>query len=367
MFHRLHPLKWILAAIIFSFSFATFAHEWGIQALVKVTTPASAPGLVLGSLDVKVNHSEPSNLSNQRVKLNLRMTDYKASVIGSWDYDLDANDEQCLRRGEDRCQLSKMILPVAALHYGCRGYLNLKQGSRTLGHETRFVLPHCGREYTNSSTADLTAPSLVDAEQLSALISVNGRTSVTKNFPVSAVILDQTGNILWSARELVQEAILPGIPVEVSFTNVMSEKVRKLGCKIILSANGSGGVAESDLSNNDSTYEWGECIQIDEDNVDVIPIYGLDGRNLKFGAKNIGEVDVEMPSVLFRAHDADGRVLENLQFRLPGSNLEGFGAQSVLERTLPDNVCGVVLEVDPNWVIFNENRTNNQITIKLCS
>lgn len=366
MFCGVHRSSWMLVSFLVILSNFAFAHEWGLQTRVSVITPDNAPGLIVGVLDTRIAHAEPSELSNQRVKLSLKIMDHKATEIGTWNYDLDASDEQCLRRGEDRCQLSKMIFPVAALHYACRGYLTLKQGTRVLGHEERFVLPHCGREFLNNSTADLAAPSLVDAQQLRASISVNGRTSITKNFPVSALILDQTGNILWSARELVQEAILPGTPVEISFTSVMSEKVRKLGCKIVLSTNGSGAIAESDLANNDAVYEWGECIQIDEENLDVIPTHTLVERSLKFGAKNIGDVDVEMPSVLFRTHASDGRILENLQFRLPGNELEGFGDESLLERALPDNVCTVVLEVDPNWVIANEIRTNNQITIKLC-
>ena len=87
---------------------------------------------------------------------------------------------------------------------------------------------------------------------------------------------------------------------------------------------------------------------------------------MSFGAINVGEVDVEMPSLLFRTYDVDGKSLENLQFRLPGDKLESFGGKSILERSLADNVCTVTLVVDPSWTIPNEIITNNQITISLC-
>lgn len=358
--------RFLIGLILISISFLVHSHEWGVGTRLEVETPNSAPGLLIGSLQVRVDHAVPNELSSQRLKLLLEIKDHKGISVGVWNYDIDASDEQCLRRGSDRCQFNKIILPVAAFHYGCRGYLSLRQGNRSFGNESRFVLPHCGREYLNTSTADLKAPVLIEEETLRVSVAVSNRTSITKSFPISAIVLDHSGTILWSARELVEDAVLPGVPVEVSFLNQISEKVRKLGCKIVLSSNGGGALIENDLINNDASYDWGECVEVDSNNIDIIPFYMLENNSLSFGAKNIGDVDVEMPSVQFRTFDKSGRVLENLQFRLPGSKLESFGGISLIERIISNNVCAVSLVVDPNWTIPNEIITNNQITISLC-
>ena len=357
-----------IAIIIFSLSKISYAHEWGMRADIKVVTPSSAPGLVLGTMEVRVDHPETRDLSNQRIKYSLNTTDHLGNTIGKWTFDVEGSDEQCLRSGADKCLLTKTILPIAAFHYACRGNLKLIQGSSELGHGSSFVMPHCGREFSNNSNLDLLAPKILDQEGVSVSLEVKGSTSATKPFPVSAIILDSKGNILWAARKIVESPILPGVPVELNFDQMISNKVKKLGCNIHLSVNDRGALIEKDLSNNDSSYEWGDCLMVNEDNIDIEPLLSYSNGLVIFGAKNIGEIDVEMPSVLYKTYTAQGRVLENLQFRLRGNSiLESFGEVSILERNLNSGTCLVEVVVDPNWIIQNENRTNNYKSINLCS
>ncbi len=367
----LHFFKrtFLYVGIFFSLFLSANAEGWDLSIRNTVTTYEMAPSILYSSLSIRVDGVNARELNSQGISLRLEILDQQGLKIGNWITALTFEDEQCFRRDDYTCDLASVPVPLSIVPFACTGKIKLQQGNRVLGAETQFHFQSCDRHLTRNSFLDLypTGEVVQDLNsRLSVELSVGGNTTSSKSFEVVAFVLDKKRTPIWGSLERVDAVILPRQNRQLLFEEKLSYKSKELGCYLQISVNPGGKIEEQNFSNNDLVIPWGNCREIDENHIDLIPTLEVKGNSLHFGVQNIGDITVVAPTVYLVMYDSNFQILENSHYQMPGTTLEGFNQNISLERFLRTGTCKVTLTVDPYWLIDAENRSNNELSLELC-
>ena len=195
-----------------------------------------------------------------------------------------------------------------------------------------------------------------------------------KNLYVWGLLRDKLGEIIWDGQYQSKTTLKNQESINISLGNPPKAWQKHLACTGNVFIDSESELIERTKLNNSTKVDFGNCEEPPSeaagDKIDFVPVPEFKDGILVIEAKNDGRLPFLNPTTSLEVSIHYLGPQNEIIFsktRFIGSRIYGFGdSKFISENLIPDGVCTIVVELNPNLIIKEDSYINNRISLNIC-